>query len=389
MSIVSISFHINEVGVEGLGDLTIPENQLREHLSSLRSRLLFEEAFILCTCNRVEYLFKFAEGHTPDLSVISKHPFRLFSGLEATAEHLLSVALSKDSVVFGENQIMGQLKQALHHQTAIETVGSTLSRFLSLILREAKLARTELGLTNCHVSVSTVAGKMISDRMKGEQRSILLVGAGETHQILARFLKKRGFTDIWWTNRTWERAAQASHEIGGQCLLWCDFLAGKLPPVTVVSFATASPEPLLSSMHLASPRLELVVDLSVPSNTDRELVLSAGKTHYGLDEMNALLSVEKDRYHEIVQQMNVQIREGIGRIRNDWVIFDQGKWLAEYAERSDKTYESWLQQEWPKELSQLSLDQRAAIERWSRKLAKKLSHQSLEAMKHLIKDSKS
>ncbi|MBX9767765.1 MAG: hypothetical protein K2X47_10880 [Bdellovibrionales bacterium] len=389
MSIVSISFHINEVGVEGLGELAVPETQLREHLRSLKTRLSFEEAFVLCTCNRVEYLFKFAEGHTPDLSVISKQAFRLFSGLEATAEHLLSVALSKDSVVFGENQIMGQLKQALHHQTQIQTVGSTLSRFLSLILREAKLARTELGLTNCHVSVSTVAGKMISDQMKGERRSILLVGAGETHQILARFLKKRGFTDIWWTNRTWERAAQACHEIGGQCLLWDHFQAGKIPEVSVVSFATASPDLLLTEAHLSSAKLALVVDLSVPSNTDRGQVLAAGKAHYGLDEMNAFLSIEKDRYDEIVQQMNLQIQDGIGRIRTDWVIFDQGKWLAEYAESSDRTYETWLQQEWPKELSQLSLDQKAAIERWSRKLVKKLSHQSLEAMKHLIKDSKS
>ena len=389
MSIVSISFHINEVGVHGLGDLTVPEGQIQEHLLSLKKRLAFQEAFILCTCNRVEYLFDFNEGHIPDLSVISEHPFRMFTGRDATAEHLLSVALSKDSVVFGENQIMGQLKQALHQQQSAPTLGPTLSRILSLILREAKAARTELGLTNCHVSVSTVAGKMVSDFLRGQEKSMLLVGAGETHQILARFLKKRGFTNIWWTNRTWERAVQAIHDIGGQHFPWDQFQAGKLPPVAVVSFATSAQEVLLTTEHLRSETLELLVDLSVPSNTDREQVLSSGKKHYGLDEMNALLSVEKSKYQEILHQMNLQIQAAISRIRGDWMVFDQSHWLAQFAETSDLTYEAWLQQEWPRELSQLSLDQRAAIERWSRKLAKKLSHQSLEAMKHLIKDSKS
>src|SRR5690606_3532241 len=158
-------------------------------------------------------------------------------------------------------------------------IGPGLSNILNLVLRESKKIRTETQLSRLQTSVSSVAGKIIHQKLKNKA-AVLLVGYGETHKLLHKYLEKKNFKNIAITNRTASRIPQ---DLNCETLSWGDFLKADFGHYDVISFATSSEHKILTKEMLAKSKPQMIVDLCVPPNADSKLA-SAHKTDYlGLD----------------------------------------------------------------------------------------------------------
>ena len=414
MKLVSLSFHIKDVGVEGLSQLnhiflpstTSSEGRdpkaLNDTMNVIRRNLGAAEMFYLATCNRFEFVMAF-DGAVPESFSLGTNLIpRAFLGKKTVIDHLLGVALSRDSVVFGENQIMGQIKNSFTEQREFGSVGPMLTRVLSLVMRDAKAIRTEMGLSNHHTSVASVAARSVlqffrehhSSDSKASRR-ILLIGAGESNQTFARYLSKRELRDFSWLNRTQARADVMAQEIGGHALNWSDFQSlvydsnatstYVLPEADIICCATDAGHLLVTDTVLAQVKPKMVVDISMPSNTDREKVEATGAAYLGLDDINTAMKHERARYEEILREMNTHIEESVARIMGELVVHQSGHVLKDSVARSEQLLNQVWEEELPLELKGLSEDQIQALQRWSQKLVKRLTHTHLETLKVVLK----
>ena len=434
MKLVSLSFHIKDIGVEGLSRLNhlfLPhapslsvisnsETQSKTHsetqipvaqkisakLEAFRTQAGASEMFYLATCNRFELVMSFEREVPESFNVGTDLIPRAFLGKKTVIDHLLGVALSRDSVVFGESQIMGQIKTAFNEQReGAGYVGPTLTRVLNLILREAKAIRTDMGLSNHHTSVASVAARSVlqffrNTEAAGSGRRMLMIGAGESNQTFSRYLSKRELREFFWLNRTQARAEVMATEIGGSALNWNAFdrllvsevdgtlsaeHAQILPEADVICCATDADRMLVTAEVLRQVKPRIVVDISMPSNTDRDLVLKHGVQYLGLDDINSAVKLERARYEEILREMNMHIEESVARLMGELMVHQAGHVLKDSVSRSEELLSQVWEEQLPSELQGLSEDQIQALQRWSQKLVKRLTHTHLETLKVVLK----
>ena len=384
MRILLLSFHVADIGVEALGTVSLGEReQAAQRMRDLMARLRAQESFYLATCNRVELAFVF-DGQVPeDFSMVSNHQPRIYWGLPAVTKHLLSVALSQDSVVIGETQIMGQFKSAVSDAQKDGLMGPRLNRLTNRVIREAKRIRSELGMSRLHTSVSTVAGKFLLQQMKGTEGALIFVGAGETNQLLARYLSKRGYSNFVWINRTLSRAKLAAKEFGGRVLPF-EVLSGsfatELPMASAVVLSTGAGRPLLPKEAVEKIAPRVVIDLSIPANAERAVVESCGAQYWSLDDMTERLRVEKRDHAELLAEMKMAVEVSAERILSEMQSSHVAELLAEAVRQTELAFEkAWQGAE--SELSQLSQEELEKVRVWSRKTVNQVLHQHLETLK--------
>ena len=187
--------------------------------------------------------------------------------------HLLRVAAGLESVVLGEDQIQGQVRDAYRLACAAREPGALLHRLLHASFRAGKRVRAETALKGGGRSLAACAVSFLARSLDGLAGKVVLVlGAGEMGSIAARKLRDRGVGRLVVTNRTWSRAAALAEGVGGEALPW-PWRAAALSEVSGVICACHAPEPVLSGAWLlaaASPlRRLVVVDLAVPRGVER------------------------------------------------------------------------------------------------------------------------
>jgi len=245
-----------------------------------------KEAIYLSTCNRVEVL-----AHAVDeKSAVEKLKTFIFNHGNLSPEdmtrclylyydhdavrHLFRVASSIDSMVMGEPQILGQVKDA--YRTAIEhnATGVMLNKIIHHAFRTAKRVRTETGIASNAVSVSFAAvelAKKIFGNLKG--KTILLIGAGEMSELAAKHLINYGVEKIFITNRTYARAVQIADNFHGTAIEF-DRLQEKIQDVDIVISSTGAPGYVIDVSMIAATlrrrknRLLFLIDIAVPRDID-------------------------------------------------------------------------------------------------------------------------
>jgi glutamyl-tRNA reductase len=258
-------------------------------LARLASRPELREVMFLSTCNRVEV---FASAALPDETdaaakavrdVMCDHArvedpetvapyFYDRTGPEAT-RHIFRVAASLDSMVLGEPQILGQVKDAFDAATAAGTLGNYLGRCIHRAFSVAKRVRTETQIGAGSVSISSVAVDL-AKRIFGDltDHTVLLLGAGEMAEAAAKSLGK-GARHIRVCNRSFERAAALAGSIGGDAVQW-DALGDELTRADVVVASTASRTHVVThdlvkrAMKLRKGKTLFFVDIAVPRNVE-------------------------------------------------------------------------------------------------------------------------
>jgi len=283
-------------------------------LDRLRQMPSIREALYLATCNRVEVLV-----NTPDEAArevgeglktllaerggIARPELErclyLLSGTEAV-RHLFRVASSLDSLVMGEAQILGQVKEAYREAVEHEATGLMLNRILHHAFKVAKRVRTETGIADNAVSVGFAAvelAKKIFGRLEG--KAILLVGAGEMSELAARHLLKQGISSIFVANRTYARAQEIAGLFEGTAVT-LDKLPEILKAVDIVISSTGAPDYVLTRDMVAAAlrrrknRFLFLIDIAVP----RDIEPAAGDIDnvylYNIDHLQELVDENRN-----------------------------------------------------------------------------------------------
>jgi glutamyl-tRNA reductase len=299
--------------------------RLDEALSTLVDQQTLDEGIIVSTCNRVEIVASSPAGadegierltgflcefHDLQPDAIAPHLYR-HSHTDAV-KHLFRVASSLDSMVIGESQILGQVKEAYQQAVKVGTVGRVLSQLMHRTLNVAKRIRTETGISQNPVSISSVAVEL-ARKIFGElaDKTVLLVGAGEMGELAARNLMEAGTSKLIVTNRTAERAEAIAREFGGGAVNFEAFYE-VLPSSDIVICSTGAPDYVITSNEtsraLRSRRRGpvLFIDISVPRNIDPAISNLDNSFLFDIDDLDSVV-----RTNLLERQREAQLAESI------------------------------------------------------------------------------
>ena len=383
--------------------LYFPETHMDEWLDRLAGYSGLDERIILSTCNRVE-VYSAAEDFEQGLDAI--HRFflesrdigaeeldaHLYVHREAEAtRHLFTVASSLDSMVVGEPQILGQVKEAYRVAQASGHAGKALTNLFSRAFRVAKKIREQTPIGESPVSVSSVAvdlAKRIFGSLAG--KNVLLLGAGEMGEAAARHLKASGADNLHVANRTLARAQELAAKLKGSTVSF-DNLEGALIDADIVIASTASQGYVLDKPTVAAA-LErrrdapvFLIDIAVPRNVAPDVNDLEDAYLYDVDDLQ---SVAAD---------NLRGREEIARDAHEILESEVQTYLArQQAEELRHTFaairffaESMRQEEVQKtfqRLPELGKEGRDALDAMTKALVNKLLHHPFAVLRQMSEE---
>ena len=306
LQMVGCSHHTAPVEVRER--LAFSHEQAAQALKSFRSRYPEAEAVLLSTCNRVELYFAsdspdacpthhaaaafLAEFHGLEVAEVFNKLFE-HTG-EDFVRHLFTVAASLDSMVVGEAQILGQVKQAYELATISNATGPLTNSAFQAALRVAKRVATETAIQQKRISIPSVAvaefAKSIFERFDDKQ--VLLIGAGEMGEEALRYLIDEGASSIAVVNRSRHRAEELAARLTGQTHDWQD-LHELLVAADLVVTATGATEPILTLSDFRPiidqryQRPLLILDLAIPRDFDPQIEQLPGVYLYSIDDLKA------------------------------------------------------------------------------------------------------
>lgn len=293
--------------VEVREKLAFPAPALPEALTELSHLEGVREGMILSTCNRVELalslddqtslndaLDRFFSGQLQlGLDKIDRYLYK-HEGRDAM-RHLFRVAASLDSMVVGEPQILGQLKDAYSVAKEMGTVSGHLDQLVTRAFHVAKRVRSETEIGESAVSVSYAAVELareIFGNLNGSK--VMLIGAGKMSELAARHLKNVGAKQIYVTNRTYDRAVELARAFDGWIIDYANFKQ-TLPSVDIVITSTGAREPILTredmraAMRARRNKPMFLVDIAVPRNIEPDVAGMDGVFLYDIDDLQKVV----------------------------------------------------------------------------------------------------
>jgi glutamyl-tRNA reductase len=294
--------------------LAIPESRLPDACREIIAFPGIEEAMVISTCNRVEIIAHTENGHA-DLRGLLRERFHLkpeeldphlyeFREQDAV-RHLFRVASSLDSMVVGEAQILGQVKEAYATAHAVGAVRENLDQLFTRAFAVAKRVRTETAVGSSSVSIASVAVEL-AKKIFGSlhDKNVFIIGAGKMSELAARHLMAHGCASIFVSNRTYDRAVGLAHKFHGQAIRFDD-LYDNCDRADIVITSTGSPQAIFRREHgeqfLArrKNRPMFFIDIAVPRDVSPEMGKLDGIFTYDIDDLQqAVTSHVADRRKE-------------------------------------------------------------------------------------------
>ncbi len=307
MKILVAGLNHNTADVEVREKVAFDGSRLDEGLRRLRELPEIEEGMILSTCNRVELYahvkdtFKASESIKNFLSEFHHVNRELLDKAIYTHDdvdairHIFRVASSLDSMVVGEPQILGQLKEAFETSLEKKTTGILLNRLMKKAISVAKRVRSETKIAENAVSISfaavELAKKIFADL---SDKVFMLLGAGEMAELAARHLMNNGVKEVIVANRSFERACDLSKEFNGRPVALDDFLREMLHSDIVIC-STGAPNYILMKdqmqkvMKERKQRPVFLIDISVPRNIDPKINDLDNVYLYNIDDLQGIV----------------------------------------------------------------------------------------------------
>jgi glutamyl-tRNA reductase len=304
-------------------------------LASAAGRSTLSELVILSTCNRTE-IYAVSAGEAEGLDEVRRLLQELAGTVRIADEHLytrtgtdaaahaMRVASGLDSLVIGERQILGQLKDAYAMARAAGRVGAILDRMFTTVLHAAKRVHTETAVGSGAVSVASAA-IVLAEKVLGALggRKVVVVGAGETGTLVARHVAKHRPAALLIVNRTIGRAQALAHEVGGRAMAM-EALADALDEADVVVCATRATEHVITANMIDKAlarrqgRPLVLVDIAMPRNVAPETAEADNVFVYPLDALSVVVDQSLARRQRETARAEAIIDEEVGRFA-EWL----------------------------------------------------------------------
>jgi glutamyl-tRNA reductase len=307
MDIIVVGLNHKTAPVHIRERVAFPEKSIHEPLRALHAAPGVRETMILSTCNRVEIAAVVdgreqgaaavrafvARHHDVPEAELAPHLY-LHAGADAV-RHLFRVASSLDSLVVGEPQILGQVKDAYQFAREAGAVGAVLDRLLKKALSVAKLVRTETEISRSAVSVSFAAvelAKKIFGDIEG--RAAMIVGAGEMAELAVKHLVSSGVRDVFVVNRTFEKAVELAREFGGSAVKF-EELFDQMVLSDIVISSTGAPHFIIKGddvkrvMTRRKHRPMFFIDIAVPRDIEPAVNDVDNAYLYNVDDLQSVV----------------------------------------------------------------------------------------------------
>ncbi len=352
-----------------------------------------DEKIILSTCNRTEI---YTSSHTSaddichwlaeqhDLSIDELRGYLYTHSGEKAIQHVLRVASGLDSMVLGEPQILGQLKSALKTSTECNSAGTTLKRLMQHAFSTAKRVRTQTSIGSNPVSVAFAAvnlARRIFSQL--ENKTALLIGAGETIELVGRHLHSAGIGKIIIANRSVSKATKLAEELSGIGVTLQE-LSDYLPEADIVISSTAAPIPVIGkgtvewALKKRKRRPIFMVDIAVPRDIEPEVGELDDIYLYTVDDLQSVIEENMKSRQQAAGQAEEMIIEEVSTF-SDWLrAQDQIQLLKSYREKIEGIKQETLEK--THSLLRNGKTAEEVIEFLAHTLTNKLAHDATVAM---------
>jgi glutamyl-tRNA reductase len=358
----------------------------------------FSELLLYNTCNRVELLCVTedpVEAEARAKVFFSRHPGIPSGALEESlyvrldreaVQHLFRVAASLDSLVVGEPQILGQIKEAYRQATHHNATGAILNRLLHKSFSVAKRVRRETGIGDHAVSVSYAAitlGRKIFGTLEG--KSVILLGAGEMAELALEHLKGQGVARIVVANRTLERGLALAERFGGEAVS-LEELEAQLLAADILLSSTGAPHYLLTrdqvkaAMRRRKQRPLFLIDIAVPRDLDPQINELDNVYLYNIDDLKEVVEFNwQQRQQEAVKAERLVAAETLKFL--NWLDTMQVyPTIIALKEKAERICQAELKKT-EAHLGPLTQEQRQALEALSQSISQKLLHDPIIFLK--------
>ena len=405
MNFILLGINHKTAPIELREQVAIARENLADAARTLAGYAGVREAMILSTCNRVEIL---TAAYSPNVDIthflhnhLSIDPAKLqphlyeFRDHEAVL-HLFRVAASLDSMVVGEPQILGQVKEAYTVAREAGTVSTQLEPLLQSAFAAAKKVRSETEIGSTTVSIASVAVDLamkIFGSLAGKK--VFLVGAGKMSELAARHLVRQGASTIFVTNRTRERAERMSEHFTGtvvpQVVSWENLYEAASHADIVIS-STGAPHPIFRKEHgqqflqKRKNRPMFFIDIALPRDVEPEMNKLEGMFLYDIDDLQTVAQAHMAERSREAADAETLIAGEVERYHQRQKTVNIAPMIVSLQQRAEELRQSELKRMQGK-LGTLSPEQMAAVEALSRSLVNKFLHPPMQALKQAARDS--
>jgi glutamyl-tRNA reductase len=379
--------------------------RLERAVSELAARF-GAEALVLGTCNRVELYVARAEGERPFDAGLAAEFLGEAHGLPADAilshlddhadtdavRHLCRVAASLDSLIVGEGQIAGQVRQAFELARTLGTTGPLLNALVPHALRTAKRVRTETGISQGHVSVSSVAVdyvRQVFDHFG--DKTVLVIGAGKMGRLTLKHLRGLRPGRILVTNRSPEKAVEVAADCGGRPVPW-DQLDDALAEADIVLSTTGAPEPVVPRRRFEErvlPRRAgtlVVLDIAVPRDFDPAVHDGDRVCVFNIDDLTRVREQTLSERRRHVAPAEAIVEAEVRRFAEDWSRRKSGPVIGQLHAEASKLRAEVVAPLMAKLNGKLTPEERKAVEYAFQLYQNKLLHGPIAALQEASRE---
>lgn len=404
---------MSELLILGLNHRTAPVT-IREKVSFSRESLIetcqkllklpyAEEALILSTCNRTELIVSVTDLEQgrrvlADFLAQEKNITRaelkdylyFYPSLDAVS-HVFRVACGLDSMILGESQITGQLKEAYKLSFQAGTCKGMLNPLIQQALKTVKIIRNKTGISANSVSVSHAAVEL-AKKILGDlnQKNGLLIGTGEMSEIASLHLKKHGIKTINVLNRTYSKAVELAQKYSGKPFS-LDELPQALIQSDVVISSTGSPRPLIKAplvkevMKKRKYRAMFIIDIAVPRDVEEEVSSIPEVYLYNIDDLKEVVKANLKKREMEAQKAEKIIAQQASQYHNWLKLKELNPVIRSLKDKAERIRKAELEKSIRK-LNKIGAEEKNELERLSSAIVNKLLHEPIIALKKFSLD---
>ncbi|ALA58192.1 glutamyl-tRNA reductase [Nitrospira moscoviensis] len=399
MHLIVVGLSHKTAPVEIREKLAVPESRLGEALTRLCSYPGVKEGILLSTCNRVEVysvVDEIESGYSriqefladTHLSLSSEQltPHLYWHTGDRAIAHLFRVAASLDSMIIGESQILGQLKDAFEVALAHKATGVIMNKVVKKAISVAKRVRTETKISEMAVSVSYAAVELAKKIFSNlEEKTVLLVGAGEMAKLAARHLIAQGVQHVRITTRTPHHAVELAEKFGGMPVAFDQF-KDEMASADIVLVSTGAAHYLIGAddVHRAVKermnRPMFLIDISVPRNIDPAVRHVDNAFLFDIDDLKHRVEQNRAERLQEAEKAERMVVEEVGTLREWMKSLEVTPTIVALRSRVDEIKRAEIEKVIGR-LAHLSPQDREVVEGLASSIVNKLIHSTMITLK--------